>query len=91
MKKSIVTFIIGLLIGAIIATGGFYAYTKLSSNNNAISSSMQGQPPEMPGGDNSNQPPEKPDGGDSNQPPQMPNDSNNSQSADQNLITDSNS
>lgn len=72
MKKSIVTFIIGLLVGAIIATGSFYAYTELSSKDNSPASSMQGQPPEMPSGDNSSQPPEKPEGDNSSQPPEKP-------------------
>lgn len=76
MKKSIVNFIIGVLVGAIIATAGIYAYIELSQNNSEPSSSM-GQPPQMQGGDNSQpsqsqgdnnsqQPPEKPDGDNSN-------------------------
>ena len=75
MKKSIVNFIIGVLVGAIMATAGIYAYIELSQNNNEPSSSM-GQPPQMQGCDsqpsqsqgdnNSQQPPEKPDGDNSN-------------------------
>lgn len=61
MKKSIITFIIGLLVGAIIATGGFYAYEKLSQNN-ILSESSMSQPPEMSNDGNSQQPPDKPDG-----------------------------
>lgn len=76
MKKSIVNFIIGVLVGAIMATAGIYAYIELSQNNSEPSSSM-GQPPQIQNGDNSQppqsqgdnnlqQPPEKPDGDNSN-------------------------
>ena len=76
MKKSIVNFIIGVLVGAIMATAGIYAYIELSQNNSEPSSSME-QPPQMQNGDNSQppqsqgdnnlqQPPEKPDGDNSN-------------------------
>lgn len=65
MKKQIITFIVGLLIGAIIATGSMVAYTKLTANNSQgnppsmsqssdgqSDSNQNGQPPEMPSGQN---------------------------------------
>ena len=80
MKKQVVTFIVGLLIGAIIATGSMVAYTKLTVNNN------QGTPPSMSqsGSDSQNgsqqggQPPEMPNGqgGDSNSNDQNQDNSN---------------
>ena len=60
MKDNIIIFVIGVLVGAVIATGAFYVYT-ISNNNssNAQTTQMNGQPPEMPSGQNG-QPPEKP-------------------------------
>ena len=68
MKDKIMLFIIGVLVGAVIATGAFFVYTKASNNKctNQQSQQMQGgTPPEMPnnqnGQNNSNgQPPEMP-------------------------------
>ena len=68
-KMRIFSFIIGLLVGAIISTSAFIiSVNVLGANNssNGQSSQMQGggTPPEMPSGDNSNsqggQPPAKP-------------------------------
>lgn len=65
MKNKILTFIIGVLVGAIIATVGFYFYSK---NNNSKSGGMpDGNPPQMMQDGNSKgmpsgTPPEKPDG-----------------------------
>lgn len=74
MKDKIVIFIIGVLAGAVIATGAFYIFNK---NNNSCPQMNGGTPPEMPSGENG-QPPEMPNGNNSNgQPPQMP--SNNTQ------------
>ena len=73
MKNKIMIFIIGLLVGAVIASGAFYIY----SRNNTCSNSPQmngGQPPEIPSGQNG-QPPEMPSG-QNGQPPEMPNSSN---------------
>ena len=71
MKNNILIFAIGLLLGAVIATGAFYVYNKSNTCNNSTNSSMSGgtppsmpdgQPPEMPNGTNSSNstPPEKP-------------------------------
>ena len=77
VKDKIMLFIIGVLVGAVIATGAFYIYTTSSSSNDC-NQTMQmngGTPPEMPNGQ---QPPEKPDGN-NNQPPEMQ--SNNNQTS----------
>jgi hypothetical protein len=70
-KEKIILFVIGVLVGAVISTGSFFAYIKLagigsSSSNNGQPSEMQGggTPPEMPSGENGQgaqgEPPEKP-------------------------------
>ena len=73
MKDKIMLFIIGLLTGAVLATGAFYAYSKINSSNNNQTSMNGGTPPSMPNG----QTPELPSG-ENGQPPEMSN-SNNSQ------------
>ena len=76
MKDKLMMFVIGVLVGAIVATGAFYIYTSTNSND-FRDNNMQmngGQPPELPSGQNG-QPPEKPDG----QMPEQPSE-NNSQS-----------
>ncbi len=80
MKDKIILFVIGILVGAVIATGAFYIYTTTTKYCDSSSSNIGmngGQPPEMPNGQSNGngQPPEKPDG-DNSQPPEMP--SNNS-------------
>ena len=62
MKDKIIFFVMGVLVGAIIATGVFYIYTTTNNKNNNIQMNG-GMPPEMPNGqfNNSNfQPPEIP-------------------------------
>ena len=73
MKDKIILFVIGVLVGAVIATGAFYIYT--TTNKNCNNNQMNGNPPEMPNSQNSgnNFPTEKPDG--VNGWPQMPNNS----------------
>ncbi len=66
MKEKILLFIIGVLVGGIIATGAFYVYSKSTSDcstevteqGNFDRSGMRGgqmgengQPPEMPNGE----------------------------------------
>ena len=88
--EKIIIFVIGLLFGAVIATGAFMVCTKTchkqsdnrqdamqlprgnqpSMNNGQAQNNQNGQPPEMPNGNNSQ----------NNQPPEMPNNDNNSQS-----------
>lgn len=53
MKEKIIIFIVGLLLGAIIATGSIYFYTKAnSSNNNGQRINMNvGTPPNMSKGE----------------------------------------
>ena len=73
MKNKIVTFIIGMLVGAIIATGGFFIYQKLH-----YSKGMQrGDRPEgMIERRDGETPPEKPDG-DQGEPPDKKDNQNN--------------
>lgn len=76
MKNKILTFIIGVLVGAIIATTGFLIYNKIVSNNSEQPEMMQmnqngqmggegtenmGELPAKPSGDNNEQPPAKPE------------------------------
>ena len=68
MKDKILLFVIGLLVGAIISTASFVAYTKLvnSSDCNTSEQRPTGGPPDMSssqGGQNNQQgqPPEKPE------------------------------
>ena len=63
MKDKIYVFVIGLLLGAVIATGAFYVYTTTSNKcncNNQNTNMNGGTPPEMPSGQNNQngQPPE---------------------------------
>ena len=71
MKEKFLIFIIGLLLGAVISTGAFCAYTLVSNktNNNVQMQAPNGNPPSMPSDNNNqnsnnnqnnNQPPEKP-------------------------------
>ena len=67
MKNKILPFIIGVLIGAILATGGFFIYENAKGTDNQVVNSfenrrqMKGQeggfdgqtPPDMPDGENS--------------------------------------
>lgn len=82
MKDKIVFLIIGILIGAIIATTGFFIYNKSVSNNNSNQMQMfepngNGQMGEPPSNGDMGEPPAKPDGDDGSQPPTKPEDSNN--------------
>lgn len=80
MKDKIIFLIIGILIGAIITTLGFYVYIKSVSDNTGGQMEMtqmdenstppeqsdgnMEEPPEMQNGDDGEEPPEKPDGDD---------------------------
>ncbi len=68
-KEKIILFVIGVLVGAVISTGAFFAYINIAGigNSSSHSHSMQkhsGTPPEKPSGDNeqSDTPPEMPNG-----------------------------
>ena len=67
MKDKIILFIIGVLVGAVIATGAFYVYTTTNSSCNCNNQNTQMN--------NGEQPPEKPDG-ENGQPPEKPSDDN---------------
>lgn len=79
MKNKILTFIIGVLVGAIITTAGFLIYEKVNNNSNSM---PNGERPQMMEGENGGTPPEKPDGetGQNNNgtPPEMPSKDNSS-------------
>ena len=67
MKDKMILFIIGLLVGAIISTGTFYAYMMINNSSNCSNQPTQmsgGNPPSMPNGENG-QPPEMPNGNNS--------------------------
>lgn len=72
LKEKIIIFAIGLLVGAVISTGAFCAYTLTSNNHNCKGKVMQiqkGNPPAM----NNNSQGQNNQGG---QPPEMPSDNN---------------
>lgn len=77
MKNKILTFIIGVLVGAIIVTAGFLIYEKTNSR-----SMPNGERPQMMEGENGGTPPEKPDGEPGQMgngtPPEMPSKNNSS-------------
>lgn len=80
MKGKILTFIIGLLVGAIIATVGFLIYNKTVANNSNQPEMMQMNGNEQMRGQqhgNMEEPPEKPDGDNGEQPPTKPEEVNN--------------
>lgn len=69
-KEKIILFVIGVLTGAVISTGAFFAYIKLAgvgttSGNQSMQMPGGGTPPEMPSGDQSGTPPEMPSGNNS--------------------------
>lgn len=73
LKEKIILFVIGVLVGAVISTGAFFAYIKMAGVGcNSGEHSMQmpgGTPPEMPSGENGpsgqgGTPPELPSGQD---------------------------
>ena len=62
MKDKIIIFVIGVLVGAVIATGSFYVYSTNANSCNSNPGNMQmngNQPPEIPSGQNG-QPSEMP-------------------------------
>ena len=73
MKDKVFTFIIGLLVGAIIATLGFYLYEKTNNKEEVTNITNQAQM-RFPGEDMSGEPPAMPDGesGDNNSRPTPP-------------------
>ena len=71
MKEKIIVFIIGVLVGAVLATGAFFIYTKVSSSNNTTEQTQQinGERPEMNGEKPSGERPEM----NGEAPPELPN------------------
>lgn len=75
MKEKVLTFIMGVLVGAIITTACFFIYNKKAVNNSNQPETMQMEENGQMGGQqsgNMEQPPEKPDGDNGEQPPEMP-------------------
>ena len=61
MKNRILTFIIGILVGAIMATSGFLIYNKFINNNqNEIMKPFENNGQMEPPNGNMGEPPEKP-------------------------------
>ena len=91
MKGKVLVFIIGVLVGAIIAAGGFYLYSKNNSNQGGM---PDGNPPAMMQQDGNNTdggtPPAKPDGDtntDGQTPPDLPNNNNGNSNTNTNSTT----
>lgn len=83
MKGKILTFIIGVLVGAIIATTGFLIYNKIGANNSNQPEMMQMNGNGQMGGQqpgSMEEPPEKPDGDNGEEPPTKPEEANNNTS-----------
>ena len=78
MKDKILPFIIGALVGAIIATTGFLIYNKTVKTNSNQPEMMQmnGNGQMMQPSGNMEEPPEKPSGDNSEEPPTKPEDLN---------------
>ena len=93
MKNKILNFIIGMLVGAIIATVGFYFYSKTNINNKG--GMPGGERPQMMQDGNSSgmpsgTPPEKPDGDNMQGAPGQKTNENSEQSNKQTTNTTSN-
>ena len=74
MKNKVLIFIIGFLVGAIIATGGFLIYEKVNGSNQF----PDGNPPQMMDQNMKNRgtPPQKPEGEVNGEQMQIPNEDN---------------
>ena len=71
MKNKILILIIGILIGAVLTSIGFYIYQKNNTNTNGGPDfSQNGEVPQMPNGGNGQTPPDKPSGDNSETPPE---------------------
>ena len=63
MKNRILTFIIGILVGAILATAGFFIYSKtINKNQNEMTKPFQNNGQMEPPNGNMGERPEKPQG-----------------------------
>ena len=79
MKNKILILIIGILIGAVLTSIGFYIYQKNNTNTNGGPDfSQNGEMPQMPNGGNGQTPPDKPSGDNSETPPAKPSGEQNS-------------
>lgn len=90
-KDKICFFVIGLLLGAVIASAAFLIYANVNGNNNSAVGPGNGTPPNMMNGGT---PPEMPDGEmpDGGTPPELPDgETPNNQSNSDNNSSDSSS
>ncbi len=93
-------FVIGVLVGAVLATGAFFIYTKVNPTNNSVTTNQTqnlpgGNPPDMQNGErpemNGEQPPELPDGEKPEMNGEQPSKKSNSESTDKTNSKESNS
>lgn len=83
MKNKILTFVIGLLVGAIITSAGFLIYNKVVANNSEQTemTQMDGRGMQRPSDgnmdENMGERPEMPSGENGETPPTKPDESNN--------------
>lgn len=86
MKNKILILIIGILIGAVLTSIGFYIYQKNNTNTNGGPDfSQNGEMPQMPNGGNGQTPPEKPSGEQNSNGQMQTNNNQNSQNQSFNL------
>ena len=74
MKEKIYVFVIGLLLGGIIATGSLFVYQKC--NENSADNTQSNEQMQMPGGNGDNSNGQMP-GGNGSTPPAKPGESSN--------------
>lgn len=79
MKDRTLTFIIGFLVGAIIATSGFLIYNRALLNNRTQTEMQMNGNGQMGGGQpgNMSEPPAKPNEDNGQEPPAKPEETNN--------------
>lgn len=88
MKEKILTFVIGCLVGAIVATGAFLVYEKVTSQNNVPNQQSSNSNMQNFGPGGKMQPPDKQNGFEGGTPPDMQN-GDNAQSIDTTQNADS--
>lgn len=83
MKDKILTFVIGFLVGAIVATAGFYIYSQLNKNQSTLQNGIpQNMEQSMPNGNFQNMKFDKKGikkNNEQNTPPELPSDNENMQ------------
>ena len=82
MKKKILPFVIGILIGAIITTAGFLIYEKTNTNNGIPNRERTGEMMDRGDGET---PPDRPDGEEGMKPNRQKNNQNTTDSTSNNV------